>query len=217
MYVSNGAYEQFKEKIMENIWFIADTHFNHESIIKHCKRPFSSIEEMNETLIRNWNDLVNRHDRIYILGDFAFSDHIKFIDRLKGKKHLIKGNHDESSNEFYKRFESVSQIKTIEIEKKFFNLCHYPMRTWESCYKGSILLYGHCHGRSESFNLSFDVGVDTHNYKPYSYEEIKEMIMRREEEMKKVHRIICDEKNNLQFFQDDVQYWKFLYKKASEK
>lgn len=202
---------------MEKIWFIADTHFNHESILKHCKRPFANVEEMNEKIIENWNNLVAKNDRIYIIGDFAFSNHAKFLDKLKGKKHLIKGNHDEASQAVYSRFESVSQIKRIEIEKHSFILCHYPMRTWEDCHKGSIELYGHCHGRSETFNLSFDVGVDTHDFKPYSYEEIMTMVRTREEEMKKVHRILCDEKNNLQFFQDDVQYWKFLYKKASQK
>jgi calcineurin-like phosphoesterase family protein len=175
---------------------------------------------MNETLIDNWNKIINRHDRVYIIGDFAFSEHAKFADRLKGKKHLIKGNHDEASHDVYSRFESVSQIKEIEINKRMFVFCHFPLRTWSECHKGSIHLFGHCHGREQTNNLSFDIGVDTHNYLPYSYDEVMKIVSKREEEMKKVHRIILNKEKNkhpLQYFQDDVQYWQFLYKKASEK
>lgn len=205
---------------MENIWFVADTHFNHESILKHCKRPFETIEEMNEKIIDNWNSIINKHDRVYIIGDFAFCNHAKFADKLKGKKHLIKGNHDEMSQECYSRFESVSQIKEIEINKRIFVLCHFPLRTWSECHQGSIHLFGHCHGREITNNLSFDVGVDTHNFIPYSYEEVMSMVNKRQEEMKRFHRIILNKENKkfpLQFFQDDVQYWKFLYEKVSKK
>jgi calcineurin-like phosphoesterase family protein len=205
---------------MENIWFIADTHFNHQSILKHCNRPFANIEEMNEKIIENWNSVINKHDRVYIIGDFAFSNHAKFADKLKGKKHLIKGNHDEMSQECYSRFESVSQIKEIFINKKMFVLCHFPLRTWSECHHGSINLFGHCHGREQTNNLSFDIGVDTNNFMPYSYENIMNMVEKREEEMKRVHRIILNKDNKkhpLQYFQDDVQYWQFIYKKASEK
>ena len=205
---------------MENIWFIADTHFNHQSILKHCNRPFANIDEMNEKIIENWNSMINRNDRVYIIGDFAFSNHLQFIDKLRGKKHLIKGNHDEMSQECYSRFESVSQIKEVIINKRMFVLCHFPLRTWSECHNGSIHLFGHCHGRESTNNLSFDIGIDTNNYKPYSYDEVMNMINKREEEMKRVHRIILNKDNKkhpLQYFQDDVQYFQFIYKKASEK
>ena len=53
------------------IYFTADLHFYHENVISHASRPFSSVEEMNEALIRNWNKIVKPTDEIYILGDFT--------------------------------------------------------------------------------------------------------------------------------------------------
>lgn len=61
------------------VYFTADTHFGHENIIKFCDRPFASVEEMDETLIANWNGRVRANDTVFILGDmfFRISDHYK--------------------------------------------------------------------------------------------------------------------------------------------
>jgi calcineurin-like phosphoesterase family protein len=53
-------------------WFTADTHLGHDNIRIRCKRPFLTIEEMDNTIINNWNKLVNGDDMVYILGDFTF-------------------------------------------------------------------------------------------------------------------------------------------------
>lgn len=96
------------------IWLIADTHFNHKNIIKYCNRPFSSIEEMNETLINNWNSVVKNNDRVFMLGDFCLSGKDKIIkigNQLNGRKTLIIGNHDSASLRVYYEagFEMVSK------------------------------------------------------------------------------------------------------------
>ena len=57
-------------------YYISDTHFGHENIIKHdanngC-RQFSSIEEHDNLIIENWNRVVTPQDNIYILGDFSW-------------------------------------------------------------------------------------------------------------------------------------------------
>ena len=75
-----------------SIFFTADTHFCHKNIIKHEDRPFNSIEEMNEIMIKKWNAKVRPTDTIYILGDFIFSDGVtatQLVKRLNGKKYLI--------------------------------------------------------------------------------------------------------------------------------
>lgn len=53
------------------LFFTSDLHFGHEKIIKACRRPFSSVEEMNGKLVENWNATVGAQDEVYILGDFA--------------------------------------------------------------------------------------------------------------------------------------------------
>ena len=80
------------------IFFTSDSHFGHANIIKHCNRPFSSVEEMDEHLISAWNSRVRPSDTIYILGDLIFRSTASpdsYLSRLRGKKHLILGNHDK--------------------------------------------------------------------------------------------------------------------------
>ena len=77
-------------------YYIADTHFGHDNIRRLSNRPFETIEEMDNTIIDNWNSRVNDNDDIYILGDFSYKseDPILFLKQLIGRKHLIVGNHD---------------------------------------------------------------------------------------------------------------------------
>ena len=79
------------------IYFIADTHFNHENIIKYCNRPFKNTEEMNEYIIKKWNSVVKSEDIVYHLGDVGFGtiDELKkLLAKLNGTKILVMGNHD---------------------------------------------------------------------------------------------------------------------------
>lgn len=80
------------------IFFISDTHFGHKNIIKHCSRPYETVEEMDEGLIEKWNRKVGKIDTVYIIGDFVWnkSKVPYYAERLKGKKILIAGNHDET-------------------------------------------------------------------------------------------------------------------------
>lgn len=75
------------------IYFIADTHFGHENVIKFCDRPFACADEMNEALISNWNERVNGNDTVYIIGDMFFRcrEPESILKRLRGKKQLKSG------------------------------------------------------------------------------------------------------------------------------
>lgn len=82
---------------MGKIFYIADYHFGHANVIRFDKRPFNSAEEMDKTMIDNWNDVVGKDDTVYILGDFCWNTEerwIEILDQLNGKKVLIRGNHD---------------------------------------------------------------------------------------------------------------------------
>ena len=167
-----------------NIWFTADTHFGHNAAIKHSRRPFSSLEEMNETIIDNWNFLVKNGDIIYHLGDFGFGrieEMIKFRARLKGKVHLIYGNHDfrNKINRIAYMFSSADCLRTINWDKNKIILCHYSMNTWDSSHYDSWHLFGHSHGTWEGTGKSMDVGVDCFGYAPVNYDIIKNIMINR--------------------------------------
>jgi len=78
------------------IWITADLHLNHKNIIRYCDRPFSTVKEMNKTLIENWNRKVEPGDTVFFLGDLAVGrDKYRWLRELNGKIVLIGGNHDE--------------------------------------------------------------------------------------------------------------------------
>lgn len=185
-----------KIKETNNLFFTSDLHFNHSKIIEYCNRPFSDVEEMNETLISNWNNTVKPEDIIFCLGDITLGGSNVWntlISRLNGKIHLILGNHDirnwrESYNNL---FESVSEQLTISVNNKTIILTHYPLLcyhgTWgteQNCWN----LMGHVHTLRSSnsgkdferlqylFPSQYDVGVDFNNYTPISFQEVKEKI-----------------------------------------
>jgi len=153
-------------------FYTADTHWDHKNIMKHCNRPFGSVHEMNETLIKNWNSVVGVNDTIYHLGDVGFKNTGTILPRLNGRIHLIHGNHDNSTTKRNNRFITSSPIKEIKIGGIKTVLQHYAMRTWNASFHGSMHLFGHSHGRLPPHGLSFDVGVDSWDYMPVSEKQI---------------------------------------------
>lgn len=137
--------------------------------MKYCKdtRPFSSVEEMNEYLVDDWNSKVKPGDTVYHLGDFSFggiSKTEKSIDQLQGNIHLIYGNHDKviSGSGLHKKFASTQYYLYKTIAGTKFALFHFPMVEWENMYYGSIHLFGHVHDAYKTVGgKSMNVGVDT--------------------------------------------------------
>ena len=167
------------------ILFTSDSHFGHKNILEFCNRPFQNTHEMNETLIKNWNSVVGPKDEIYHLGDFGLAspNYIRSIlERLNGRKFLIVGNHDKSTLKCSDMFEWVKHLHTLKIQDKRARggvrkviLCHYAMRVWDASHYGSYHLYGHSHGTlPENDTLSFDVGVDSWDFTPITYEQVRE-------------------------------------------
>lgn len=169
-----------------SIFVTADTHFDHPNIIRHCDRPFENVDEMNQTLVDNWNAVVNKHDLVYILGDFAFQGHRHWIHATKGKKIIIMGNHDKMSYDILRLFKDVHSLLDIRIAGQKITMCHYPMVSWRASIHGSWHLYGHMHGRSMEYDdrLMFDVGVDVWNYSPVPWEVVC-MKMQEKEQIRK--------------------------------
>ena len=171
-----------------NIFFSSDYHFFHKNVIKYCNRPFIDVEEMNETMISRHNELVKPNDTIYMLGDIAFvkniNDAVDVLGRMNGNKILISGNHDAHNlkhKEFRDCFSKISPLLEIKVDGQMIVLCHYSMNVWNKSHHKSFHLYGHSHGSMpDNINsLSFDVGVDTNNFYPYTYQQVKERMSKK--------------------------------------
>lgn len=162
-------------------YFIADTHFFHEKIIKMCNRPFDNVEEMNKKLIENWNKKVTDDDTVYILGDVSFKgskeNTISILKQLKGKKILIKGNHDRfvGQRDFDERFEKICDYLQITEDKQQIILSHYPIIDYAGMYYGAKMIYGHIHNKYVPHKNMYCVSVECVNYEPVTLEEIEEI------------------------------------------
>lgn len=167
------------------IYFTADTHFDHANVIKLCNRPFADINEMNEKMISAWNAKVTNGDHVYIVGDLLFrtKDPEKIISRLKGKKHLIVGNHDRTwlpKIEAGKYFVSIDPLLFMSDGARKFTLCHYPMMTWPQANRGCCMVYGHIHGNTKAdfwpliskSELMLNAGVDINGFVPVTFNEM---------------------------------------------
>lgn len=139
-------------------YYISDLHLLHENVLRFDNRPFDTIEHMQETIVNNWNRKVTNGDTVYILGDVSMrgkkEDLISLVATLKGKKVLVKGNHDDVSDYRYQQlFHEVVDYKEIHdsIDGQNYELvlCHYPIFSWKKMGRGTILLYGHTHDSEE--------------------------------------------------------------------
>jgi calcineurin-like phosphoesterase family protein len=152
-------------------FYVADTHFGHNEVITHCKRPFADAAEMDEAMIARWNERVKPTDIVYHLGDFAVGcdvEHARAIfERLHGRKYLIIGNHDlDNRGRLHNRVRDlpwatppVAAMETSDGGQRVY-MCHYAARVWPASHHGSWHFYGHSHGRMPPLGRSRDVGVD---------------------------------------------------------
>lgn len=159
------------------VWFTADHHFGHARIIQLARRPFASVEEMDDEMVQRWNALVAPGDLVYHLGDFAFADHTPYLQRLSGQKRLIVGNHDHSNRvKKAKGWSTVDSLLHVTVDDTPLVLCHYGLRVWNRSHYGALHFYGHSHGSLPGDSQSADVGVDCWAFAPVSLPEIKERI-----------------------------------------
>lgn len=152
---------------MSEIWFISDTHFGHNAILHHCKRPYSSIQNHDIALLYEITKTVKPKDKVFCLGDFIWKrrEIADYFRVLPGKWTLVPGNHDENFRNELKKFCKVEErLVHFKYNKQLFILCHYPLETWRNCMHGSIHLHGHSHGSLKTRRKNrFDVGWDVHH------------------------------------------------------
>ena len=166
-------------------YYIADTHFGHDNIRRLSNRPFETVEEMDQTIIDNWNGRVTDSDDVYILGDFSYKseDPTLYLKKLRGRKHLIVGNHDSKllkNPDCRKLFVEIADMKTVNDSGTQIVLCHYPLVEWNGYYRGVLHFYGHIHnnfGNETNQYISrvknaYNVGVDIIGFVPRTLKEI---------------------------------------------
>jgi len=164
----------------KNIWVISDTHFNHSNMLKFLDkdnkpvRVFSSVEEMNEKMVNNWNSVVSPGDKVYHLGDVFMGSEDWFKrhwPRLNGRKRLVVGNHDNikflASGGFFDKVEMWRVFKDFGIV-----LTHVPIHT-DSFRKVKINVHGHIHEKQSPDGPYKCVCVEQTNYTPVNIEELR--------------------------------------------
>lgn len=175
---------------MKNFWVVSDTHFNHANILNfknkdgNSVRPFSSVEEMNETMIDRWNEVVKPGDHVYHLGDVVFGENKQDWmgvnwPRLSGKKRLIVGNHDN-----IKMLSSGGWFGKVVMWYMFENLLftHVPVHPstlaekrfldWNRKEKQMINVHGHIHQNMSPEGPYKCVCVEQINYRPINIDEL---------------------------------------------
>lgn len=175
---------------MGKVFYISDYHFYHELTIKRSRQEFNNVKEMNEAIIERHNRKVSDKDDVYILGDIIVCPE-EYLDefmkntvgRLKGRLHLIVGNHDYKyldKEEFRKYFLSIDEVKLIQDKKRWIQLCHYPLILWYKKNKGAYHIFGHMHNEqiTKEYNIlkdeenALNACVEINNFEPCELEEL---------------------------------------------
>lgn len=171
-----------------SIWFTSDTHFRHQRILSlGAGRPFDSIDEHDETLIANWNQVVQPGDHVYHLGDFGLGrrDELMTIaKRLAGQKFLLTGNHDRKVpaglRDLFGWVKPYYELRLYGWDKNLkIVLCHYPIESWNGRFHGALHCHGHVHEHSFRDELRgvrgrYNVGVDCHKFQLVSLRQLLE-------------------------------------------
>jgi calcineurin-like phosphoesterase family protein len=126
------------------VFVISDTHFGHKKIIEFeaANRPFKTIEDHDEELIRRWNDTVGKKDTVWHLGDLLFGQEaFSVLSRLNGVKKLVMGNHDHyPTTRYLEHFNQVLGCTSL----RGYILSHVPVHPEQlNRFKGNI--HGHLH------------------------------------------------------------------------
>lgn len=155
-------------------YFTADWHFGHSNIIDYTGRPHRNVDNMDSHFVREINNRVDPSDELWCLGDLCGPptqiDNLRArLASIPGEIHWIKGNHDTDPEAVsdLAEFHGQRVEMTLDEEKKdgypmMLVLDHYPMKSWNGRYHGSLQLHGHVHGQTDNSGIRrADVGVDT--------------------------------------------------------
>jgi len=171
---------------MANIWIVSDTHFGHANILKFVDKDgslirgarFSSLEEMDEHLVDQWNSVVKDGDKVYHLGDVYFGQGHRVLHRLKGQKRLILGNHDNGKDQnLIQHFGRIQVWRMFPEHNMLFT--HVPVHPNSLEYQVKWNIHGHLHQHLVDDTRYYNVSVEQINYTPIHIEDIKAQMQAR--------------------------------------
>lgn len=174
---------------MTQLFITSDEHIGHANIINLADRPFTSLDEMKQTIIANHNKKVpdSRGVLTVHVGDWfwhnlTLDEVMDYINQLHGRHAFMFGNHDETV-EKYKNYLSTQLdfiwgenkaggAKIFKFNKFKITADHFARRVWEGSHKGHMHVYGHSHSALPGLGRSMDIGVDGNDFTPWAIEEI---------------------------------------------
>jgi calcineurin-like phosphoesterase family protein len=134
---------------MPAIFLVSDTHFGHTGVCKFTRndgvtklRPWDNADEMDEEMIKRWNETVRPNDKVYHLGDVVINRKaLKTLHRLNGDKVLIRGNHDIFRDDEYRQH--FRELRAYHVMNGMI-MSHIPIHT-ESLGRFGTNIHGHLH------------------------------------------------------------------------
>ena len=186
------------------MFLISDTHLDHENIIKYCGRPFSSLEQMDRTIIENWNKRVSNDDIVLFGGDVAMAREevaFEYANQLHGTLVSLIGNHDDFDVDSAP-FEAANYLRFVYPHSGTtcqFYYSHYPGHYAEQTNRDDdriqpqyaippddfrgVNLHGHVHNNdTEQFPLynphenTVNLSAELLGYAPLKLSELIEII-----------------------------------------
>ena len=169
-------------------YFYSDPHFGHHNIIDFASRDFTDVKDMEEYLIKAYNNVVGEDDQVIWVGDCFFTSAgvaADIMDKLNGKKILVRGNHDGTPARMRRiGFDFVCEEMVLKLAGHRVRISHYPFAQEDYPYdqtdravdSGDILIHGHTHSPDVVSGRMIHVGVDAWNYKPVAKKQIEKLV-----------------------------------------
>jgi calcineurin-like phosphoesterase family protein len=170
---------------MPGVFLVSDTHFGHTGVCKFMRsdgvtklRPFTDPDEMDEFMVKAWNERVKPNDKVYHLGDVVINRKaLKVMSRLNGDKVLIRGNHDIFRDDEYRLY--FRELRAYHVMNGMI-LSHIPIHS-ESLGRFGVNIHGHLHDSRVMLNDEIDpryhcVCVEQTDFAPILFEDVLKRI-----------------------------------------
>lgn len=166
---------------MPAIFLVSDTHFGHAGVCRFTHgdtdvkiRPWTDPDEMDEDMVRMWNETVRPNDKVYHLGDVVINRKaLPIMDRLNGDKVLIRGNHDIFKDDEYRKY--FRELRAYHVMNGMI-LSHIPLHP-DALYRFGTNIHGHTHTNRVMLDNKIDVRyncvcVEQTDFRPILFEDV---------------------------------------------